>query len=261
MNVLVFDIQTIPDIDGGQKIYNLHGLDDESTAKALFHLRKQQSGTRELAYHLQQIAAISIVYRGIDENMDRVVTVNSLGDENSSEAQLLTTFFEKIETRTPTLVSWNGSGFALPTIHYRALKNKVSAPSYWETGANDSNFHHDNYLSRYHDRHTDLMDVLASYRRHAAAPLNEIALMLGFPDVPAQTLENVWEQHQQQGLTSIRHQSQTRALNTYLIYLQFQRIRGVLTEAQLEEEFSLLREHLEVSETPHLQQFTQQWAR
>ena len=35
MNVLVFDIETIPDLDGGRRIYDLDGLSDKDTASAL----------------------------------------------------------------------------------------------------------------------------------------------------------------------------------------------------------------------------------
>ena len=68
-------------------------------------------------------------------------------------------FFDGIERYSPTLVSWNGGGFDLPVMHYRALINGVTAPRYWETGNDDASFRYNNYLGRYHWRHTDLMDV------------------------------------------------------------------------------------------------------
>ncbi len=39
-------------------------------------------------------------------------------------------FFDGIDKYTPTLVSWNGGGFDLPVLHYRALKHGVAAPRY-----------------------------------------------------------------------------------------------------------------------------------
>ena len=95
MNVLAFNIETIPDIEGGQRIHQLLGLDDNSTSKALFHLRQQKTGSRKLPLYLQRIAAISVVYRGMDDGMDHEVSVRSLGDVNSSEAQLLKLFFDE----------------------------------------------------------------------------------------------------------------------------------------------------------------------
>lgn len=259
MNVLVFDIETIPDIDGGQRIHSLQGLDDESTAKALFHLRKQKTGNSLLPLYLQRIASISVVYRGMGEDMGHEVSVRSLGDVNSTEAELLQLFFDEIEQRTPTLVSWNGSSFDLPVIHYRALKNQVSAPSYWEKGNNDIAFSDDNYLSRYHDRHTDLMDVLSSYNESAGAPLNDIAMMLGFPGKQGMDESQVWDQYQQGNITAIRQYGETGVLNNYLVYLHFQLIRGEINAEELAHEFDLLRDKLGQSQQQHLQDFLQAW--
>ena len=64
MNTLVFDIETIPDIEGGRKLYDLGDLDVDGVAKAMFHLRFQKNGTEFLAHHLQRIVAISVTFRG-----------------------------------------------------------------------------------------------------------------------------------------------------------------------------------------------------
>ena len=259
MNVLVFNIETVPDIEGGQHINSLQGLDDKNTAKALFHLRKQQSGSDELPLYLQRIASISVIYRGMGDDMGHEVSVRSLGDEDSTEAELLGSFFDEIEQRTPTLVSWNGSRFDLPVIHYRALKNKVSASSYWEKGNNNNDFCDDNYLSRYHDRHTDLMDVLSSYNESAGAPLNDIALMLGFPGTQKMSTPQVWKEYLQGNISVIRNYGEIGVLNNYLIYLRFQLIRGEINEEELAQEFTLLRGKLEESEQAHLQEFSRAW--
>jgi predicted PolB exonuclease-like 3'-5' exonuclease len=263
MNVLVFDIETIPDIEGGQAIFDLQGLDDKSTAKAMMHMHQQKTGSNFLPLHLHKIVAISIVYRGMGDDMGKLVTVRSLGDESSSEADLVKLFFEEIEARTPTLVSWNGSGFDLPVIHYRALKNSISAPAYWEKGDNDSDFRHDNYINRHHERHTDLKDVLASYNHQASAPLNDIAKLLGFPGKMGMDGSQVWDQYQAGKLAEIRNYCETDVLNTYLVYLRYQLMRGEINHEALEKEFNLLREVLDNKEQQgkaHLLEFSKHWA-
>lgn len=259
MNVLVFDIETVPDISGGKAIHDLQGLDDESTAKALFHLRKQQTGSDFLPLHLQKIVAISVVYRGMGEDMGHEVSVRSLGDENSTEAELLALFFNEIEQRTPTIVSWNGTGFDLPVIHYRMLKNKISAPGYWEKGDTNSAFRKDNYLSRYHERHTDLKDVLSSYNQKAAASLQDISLLLGFPGKMGMDGSQVWDEYQNSNLTKIRNYCDTDVLNTYLIYLRYQLMRGELDNEELDTEFTLLRDELKNSGKQHLEEYAKAW--
>jgi len=265
MNVLVFDIETIPDIQSGQKIFDLEGLDDNSTVKAMRHLRQQSKGTDFMPLYLHKIVSISVVYRGMSDTMGHEVSVQSLGGLGSTEAQLLALFIDKIDARMPTLVSWNGSGFDLPVIHYRMLKNNISAPSYWEKGDNNSAFRYDNYLGRYHERHTDLMDVLASYNRSAAAPLDHIATMLGYPgkggidgSLTADGSQ-IWEQYQAGNLKSIRDYCETDVLNTYLVYLRYQFMRGELNQEELQQEYTLLRDLLDGSGKSHLQQFSKSW--
>ena len=120
-SVLVFDIETVPDVEAGRLLNNLNGLSDDDVAKAMRTLRLQKTGTTDFLSHPQhKIVAISAVLR-----TDEALKVWSLGDEGSSEAELLTRFFDGIERFRPTLVSWNGSGFDLPVIHYRALKHRI----------------------------------------------------------------------------------------------------------------------------------------
>ena len=106
MSILVFDIETIPDIEAGRKLFGLDGLSDEETALAMFALRRAKVGTDFLPHYLQKICAISVVLSHGSQ-----VKVWSLGDEDSNEKELITRFFAGIEKHTPTLVSWNGSGW------------------------------------------------------------------------------------------------------------------------------------------------------
>lgn len=132
-SVLVFDIETIPDVDLGRRLNSLDQLDDDDVVKAMRTLRVQKTGTTDFLSHPHhQIVAISAVLRTAE-----TLRIWSLGDAQASEAELLRRFFDGIEKFRPTLVSWNGSGFDLPVIHYRALKNQVASRSYWETGETD----------------------------------------------------------------------------------------------------------------------------
>jgi len=255
-NIFVFDIETIPDVASGRRLYGLDGLSDEDTAKAMFHLRSQQTGGSDfLRLHLQRICAISVVLRHGDK-----VKVWSLGDVDAGEPELVQRFFDGIDRFTPTLVSWNGSGFDLPVLHYRALLHGIQAPRYWDTGGDDRDFKWNNYLSRYHERHTDLMDVLAGYQMRANAPLDEIATMLGFPGKMGMSGDKVWSAWQAGDIEGIRNYCETDVLNTWLVYLRFQLIRGQLTEKAYQQELDLLRSTLEQENKPHFREFLEHWA-
>jgi len=254
MNIFVFDIETIPDIDGCRRLYDLHGLSDDDVAKAVFHKRRQQANTEFLRHHLHRVVAISAVLRTRDQ-----FKVWSLGDLDSSEQDLLERFYSGIDRYTPRLVSWNGSGFDLPVIHYRSLLYPINAGHYWETGQNDTNFRYNNYLSRFHDRHTDLMDVLAAYQPRASAPLDEIASLCGFPGKMGMDGSKVWDNYARGDIQSIRDYCETDVLNTYLVYLNFQRNRGQLDQQQYLDECQLARKALAESGHAHLVEFEKAW--
>ena len=251
MSILVFDIETIPDIRSGRDLYNLHDLSDEETAKALFALRRAKVGHEFLPHYLQKIVAISLVL-----NQGSTLNVWSLGDESSDEKELIQRFFAGIDKYTPTLISWNGSGFDLPVLHYRALLHGITAPTYWETGENQQNFRWNNYLSRFHYRHMDLMDILAAYQNKAFAPLDEIATLLGFPGKMGMSGSKVWENYCAGNLKKIRDYCETDVLNTYCVYLRFELMRGNLDQKNYEQALERLRHYLQTeSEKMHLQEF------
>src|SRR5262245_30872460 len=189
MNVFVFDIETVPDVATARRLWNLHELDDDGVAAVMHSKRQQETGgaSEFLRHHLHRVVAISAVFREGDR-----LNVWSLGDEDASEAELVRRFFEGVERYTPTLVSWNGGGFDLPVLHYRALLHGINAGRYWDLGEDNRDFKWNNYISRYHMRHTDLMDVLAMYQPRASAPLDDIARLAGFPGKLGMDGSQVW---------------------------------------------------------------------
>ena len=250
MNILVFDIETVPDVHTGRRLHGLDELSDNHVAEIMFRLSVDTSGSEFLRHHLHQIVAISAVLRRGER-----LTVWSLGDPGSNEKELIERFFDGIERYTPTLVSWNGGGFDFPVLHYRSLLHSVSAPRYWETGDDDGSFRFNNYLSRFHQRHTDLMDVLSGYQPRASVKLQEMAVLLGFPGKLGMDGSNVWDVYQTGDIKSIRNYCETDALNTYLIYLRYQLIRGRLNVASYQEECEIVRSYLEQETAQHWDEF------
>ncbi|ASQ45698.1 3'-5' exonuclease [Legionella clemsonensis] len=254
MSILVFDIETIPDVEAGKKLYDLQNLSDEDTVSALCTLRRIKAGNDFLPHYLQKIVAISLVL-----SQGSQLKVWSLGDEKlADEKDLIQRFFSGIEKYTPTLVSWNGCGFDLPVLHYRSLLHGISAPTYWENGENHQHFRWNNYLNRFHYRHLDLMDILAAYQNKAFAPLDEIASMLGFPGKMGMSGAKVWEEYSQGNLKKIRDYCETDVLNTYCVYLRFELMRGALNQEEYIKQIENLRSYLlSQSEKNHLQEFLQ----
>jgi 3'-5' exonuclease len=262
MNTLVFDIETVPDVALGRRLYGLDGLDDAQVAKAMFALRRQghaaagRSGTlgEFLPPEQQRVVAISCALRSREG-----FTVWSLGDLTTPEAELVQRFFEGIAKFSPDLVSWNGSGFDLPVLTYRALLHGVQASRFWETGDEDAAFRYNNYLSRYHWRHTDLMDVLSGFHSRNRVSLENMACLLGFPGKLGFDGSRVWDAWQTGNIAGIRHYCETDVLNTWLIYLRFEQLRGRLSPEQHADELARVRTYLHASNETHFAEFLRTW--
>jgi predicted PolB exonuclease-like 3'-5' exonuclease len=256
--IMVYDLETIPDIELGRKLLGLSEASDleVSEALAMRAAAKTQGASTFLPHHLHQIVTISVVVA-----TPEWLKVWSLGELYAKEPEIITRFFEGIQRYTPNLVSWNGSGFDLPVLHYRSLLHGISAARYWEMGEHDQSFKWNNYLSRYHQRHLDLMDVLANYQNRAYASLDEISLLLGFPGKLDMSGGLVFEKYQAQKLSEIRDYCEIDVLNTYLIYLRFQKIRGHLTEPMWVFEEERVKQFLTQAEKPHFSRFLEAWQR
>jgi predicted PolB exonuclease-like 3'-5' exonuclease len=254
MRTLAFDVETVPDVELGRRLYGLEGISDEDVAKAMTFRQLQEAGTEFLPVYQQRIVAISVVLRSAED-----LKVWSLGTPESDERELVERFFDGIDRFTPDLVSWNGGGFDLPVLHYRALLHKVVSSRYWEIGDEDRDFRYNNYLSRYHWRHIDLMDVLSGFQPRARAGLHDIATLLGFPGKMGLDGSKVWETYLKGGIGRIRDYCETDVLNCYLIFLRFQHIRGFLDGTGLARELERVQRLLGESQAPHLRAFLEAW--
>jgi hypothetical protein len=254
MNTLVFDIETVPDVELGRRLYDVADLDDVAVAKIMFFKQRQVRQTDFLPLPQHRIVAISAVLRTRDD-----LHVFSLGDATSGEKELVERFFDGIERYAPELVSWNGSGFDLPVLHYRSMLHGVIAERYWEIGERDRDYRYNNYLSRFHWRHLDLMDVIAGFQPGGRSSLDQAATLLGFPGKLGMDGSEVWDRYREGAIDAIRNYCETDVLNTYLIYLRFQLIRGLLDRSRHAAELERLETKLDEARQPHLQEFLAAW--
>lgn len=258
MEALVFDIETIPDIALIQQIYDWQHLTHEETYTAVMSQFQVEKKTTFLPLHLHQVVAISLVMRTQDQ-----LKVWSLGDITSNEADLIGRFYLGIDRYTPTLVSWNGSGFDLPVLHYRGMKHGVVAAQYWDQGDRRQEFRYNNYTNRYHQRHTDVMEVLSMYQARATVKLDQMALMLGYPGKMGMAGDKVYDAVQAGDLKSVRDYCETDVLNTYLVYLRMQHMRGQISSDTFDQEQQLIQDMLtqerQHPEQQHLGLFLDTW--
>jgi predicted PolB exonuclease-like 3'-5' exonuclease len=72
--------------------------------------------------------------------------------------------------------------------------------------------------------------------------------------------EKVWDAFLVGDMEGIRSYCETDVLNTYLVYLRFELMRGHLTPAAHQRELDLLREVLAEDGRGHIEEFLAHWA-
>ena len=256
--VLVFDIESIPDIAGLRSVRGAASTNSDADVYATWlQERKEKGQTDFVPLHLQRVLVISAVFRNADG-----LRIHSFVDKDDrSEGRIIQTFFNTVEKHTPQLVSWNGGGFDLPVLHYRGLKHGVIADKYWDMGEDDREFKWNNYISRYHMRHLDLMDLLALYQPKNNAPLDAMAKLCGFLGKLGMDGAAVYPAYLDGKLDDIRRYCETDAMNTYLLYCRCQKMRGGLLEKEYEHEIARVKDTLGqlAAQEAHWDEYLRAW--
>jgi predicted PolB exonuclease-like 3'-5' exonuclease len=86
-----------------------------------------------------------------------------------------------------------------------------------------------------------------------------MAYLLGLPGKLGFAGDQVWPAYAAGNLAGIRRYCETDVLNTWLIYLRFQAMRGHLDAAELAAEEQRVRELLADSAEPHHAEFLAAW--
>jgi predicted PolB exonuclease-like 3'-5' exonuclease len=236
-NVLVWDLETIPDLPC---VARVHGCDEADEAAARTALGDTFP---KLPFH--RVACIGALNA---ERVEGVWQVRSLGAPHMgerSEAELLRTFVARIEKFRPQMVTFNGSSFDLPVLRYRAMINRVSAPG----------LECRRYFHRYGDDCLDLCDALACYSPGAKVSLNDLCRALGFRGKPQDINGSEVDRYVQEGrIDEVSRYCETDVISTYRVWLVYELFRGALNRAEFEASEANLLDFIRerVSAKPHL---------
>lgn len=231
-DVIVFDTETVPDADAARRLLNQPELSDIEARDALaaYFLEKTGGKNDFPRQPFHQIVAISYAHliaepgeSGRELVIRRIATG---GEADSDEAEMLDGFFSLIEKRAPQIVSFNGRGFDVPVLKYRAMIHSLSCPRWFNEGDKWKN-----YDSRYDATyHLDLLEVLSDYGASARCSMHEIATSFGVPGKLDTAGDNVREMFEAGQIEDIRNYCETDVCTTLLIYLRFQLFNGALSE-------------------------------
>ena len=213
-NILVWDLETIPDLKGYAAAHGHDGKTEDEIREAL--------GDKFPKHIYHSIICIGALIAHQDD--DRWV-VDALGAPHigeRSEPQLIAAFVDRIAELNPQLVTFNGSSFDLPVLRYRAMVHKLPA-----IGLSARPYFH-----RYTDDAIDLCDVLSSFAPGAKATLHELCRVMGLPGKPEGINGAEVARHYRDGrIREIAAYCESDIVNTYRVWLRHELFCGRLSDA------------------------------
>jgi predicted PolB exonuclease-like 3'-5' exonuclease len=221
--VTVYDLETVPDLGA---VARIHGLEGRPEAEVLAAL-----GDGFPKPMLHSIACIGALNAAFVDGHWQVTSLGAPHVGQRSEGELIAGFIGMINKDTPTLVSFNGSGFDLPVLRYRAMVHGVAAPGLLRR----------NYFYRFGDSSVDLCDVLSSYGASTKVKLDELARTLGIPGKPDGMEGSQVAKHVREGrIAEVAAYCESDVVITYRIWLRHEVFRGELSpEAMAQSEAHL----------------------
>jgi 3'-5' exonuclease len=240
-NYLIFDIETKVDKELVKKIYdpeNSLTMDQayDTARDQILERSGKQSDFFPIPFHIP----IAISTLQADEHY-HIRSLGCFGADRFSEQELIAKFWQAFE-HVQTLVTFNGRGFDLPVLEARALKHGMSIPRYFATGESRNTYRGSRYSDAYH---IDLCDFLsnfgAAYRRSS---LDLLAKLIGLPGkytIAGEDVEYLYRQGRQK---EINQYCMTDVLQTYLLFLRVELLRGKLDKSSYDEAVTATRDDL-----------------
>src|SRR5262245_3517038 len=112
-HVIVWDIETVPDLAAVARVNGLEET-DEAAARSLV-------GDKFAKHLFHRIVCIGALIANRSGDAWRVTSLGAPHIGERSEAELVSTFVQRIAELRPQLVTFNGNSFDLPVLRYRSM--------------------------------------------------------------------------------------------------------------------------------------------
>jgi predicted PolB exonuclease-like 3'-5' exonuclease len=236
-NVIVWDIETVPDLKGFAAANSLDGKGDDEIRAAM--------GDKFPKHIYHSIICICALVTHREEGRWAVDALGAPHIGERLEKALISSFVDRIAELSPQLVTFNGSSFDLPVLRYRAMIHGVAAPGLASRP----------YFNRYTEDAVDLCDVLSSFSSQSKATLHELCRVMGLPGKPDGISGAEVEKYYRDGhIREIAEYCESDVMNTYRVWLRYELFRGRVSEAEFQASEANLVEFIKArgNTKPHL---------
>lgn len=235
--IIVWDLETVPDLKAFAAVAGLEGKPDEEIRLAL--------GDKFPKHIFHRIACIGALVASRGGGPWHVDAFGAPYIGERSEAELIRAFVDRIAQLKPKLVTFNGASFDLPVLRYRAMINRVPAPGLASR----------NYFNRYTDDALDLCDALASFDQRAKVSLHELCRALGLPGkldgIDGSQVDAFYRAGK---IKKVSEYCETDVVNTYRAWLRYELFRGGLVPSDYDASEAELKSYIlsKADTKPHL---------
>jgi predicted PolB exonuclease-like 3'-5' exonuclease len=243
VNVIVWDIETVPDLKGFAAANGHVGKSDDEIRAAM--------GDKFPKHIYHSIICIGAL---VAHQEDGHWVVDALGAPHvgeRSEKELISSFVGRIAELRPQLITFSGSSFDLPVLRYRAMVCGVAAPGLSLRP----------YFNRYTEDAVDLCDVLSSFTYQAKTTLHELCRVMGLPGKPdGMTGAEVEKYYRDGHIREIADYCESDVVNTYRVWLRYELFRGGMSETAFQASEAALIAFIKArgEHQPHLADLTTQ---
>ena len=235
--IIVWDIETVPDLKGFAAANGYNGRPDEEVRAAM--------GDKFPKHLYHSIICIGALVAHREGARWAVSALGAPHMGERAEKALISAFVDRIAELSPQLITFNGSSFDLPVLRYRALVHGISAPGLSSRP----------YFNRYTEDAVDLCDVLSSFSSQSKATLHELCRVMGLPGKPNGMHGGEVEKYFREGrIREIAEYCESDVVNTYRVWLRYELFRGRLSDVEYQASEACLVEFIKArgNTKPHL---------
>jgi predicted PolB exonuclease-like 3'-5' exonuclease len=231
-NFFVFDVETVPCIETARTFLNLPANMPEAevieklTAYHSEITNGQNEFFRQLFHKIVCVSFIAGVIQPLKGGKEKytIKSIKTGGRNGENEEEILRAIFSYLNKHPSRLISFNGRGFDLPVLQYRAMKYGIDAKWIYNDG-------YYNYNHRYSiEKHCDLLDMFSNFGASARVKMAEVAALFKVPcKINGIDGSNVYEMFKTGKVEEICNYCENDVIATYILYLRFMEHSGKLS--------------------------------
>jgi predicted PolB exonuclease-like 3'-5' exonuclease len=257
-SIVVFDLETVPDIDAGRLALGLaDSIAAQEVRNALTENYRRDGQKTEQVFIkpvLHKIVCIGAVYanRSGREQPWVISRAGSVHIGQRSESEIIRGFVDSLgEAPAPQLIGFNSSAFDLPVLRYRAFALSVSVPILHKGNGRE-------YWYRFGKDHLDICDVISSFGATARPSLAELGSLLGISvKIGGMDGAQVEPLVADGKIEEVAAYCESDVIATYLMFLRLSLVTGELSSETHQGSLDALKLFMEerLDKRPHFQPY------